>query len=361
MSDVALVVEGSYPYVTGGVSEWTHRLIGGLPDVSFTVVNLGGSGDARYDLPPNVVDLVRVDSKDELPDARVYHALSTGDAGIAAADAARSRGARFVLSEHGIAWLEARLGITGCKGPHGPHGPHGRSVAPAIVKAQARRAYAEADAITAVCDWGARMQNALGARGSRVVQNAVDLTQPRPRRRSDRPLVGFVGRVVQVKDVLGFLAACRLVADELPAARFVVVGPLDHDEAYVERCRERAVELSIDVTYAGTTDPRPWYELLDVLVLTSRSEAQPLVALEAMAAGVPVVATAVGGCPELLEGRGLLTQPFDPRGTADAVVRFLGDDELRDQMTFHARRRIEAEHRPETMLAAFASLYEVGA
>jgi hypothetical protein len=59
MTDVALIVEGSYPYVTGGVSAWTQQLIEGLPDVSFSVAHLGGSGTARYRRPQNLVEVVR--------------------------------------------------------------------------------------------------------------------------------------------------------------------------------------------------------------------------------------------------------------------------------------------------------------
>ena len=358
MSDVALVVEGSYPYVTGGVSEWTQQLVEGLPDVSFSIVSLGAAGRPRYDLPANVADLVDLEvdpdtgaTSGELPDAAVYHALATGSAGVVAAAAARARGSKFILSEHGIAWLEARLGIVGCKGSLKG------SVTPATVEAQARRAYAEADAITAVCGWSAHMQHSLGGRGSRVIQNAVPAAKL-TRTGGAEPLVGFVGRVVEVKDVLGFLEACRLVADELPSARFVVAGPVDQDPAYAERCHRRADELSLEVTFTGSTDPRSWYERLDALVLTSRSEAQPLVALEAMAAGIPVVATAVGGCPELLGGRGLLTRPGDPRGTANAVLRVLRDEALRERITAAALRRVEREHRPDRLFAAYSRLYE---
>src|SRR5205085_2061396 len=122
MNDVTLVIEGGYPFATGGVSEWTNGLVNGLPRVSFAVAALREPGaPARmpaYVPPPNVTSVVEVDSPDELPEASVYHALSTGAAGAFAAQAAAERGRRFVLSEHGLAWLEARLGIVACN-PHG--------------------------------------------------------------------------------------------------------------------------------------------------------------------------------------------------------------------------------------------------
>src|SRR3954451_16769920 len=130
MVDVCLVVEGSYPYVTGGVSVWAHGLIEGLPEVRFTVAHVRDAGDPEppraFALPPNA-ELVGVDldpadhdllmpgAHAALPESRVYHAACTGAAGELARRAAAEHGAAFALTEHGIAWREARWGVSGCK------------------------------------------------------------------------------------------------------------------------------------------------------------------------------------------------------------------------------------------------------
>jgi glycosyltransferase involved in cell wall biosynthesis len=207
----------------------------------------------------------------------------------------------------------------------------------------------------------ARFQHAHGATRVRVVPNAAPASRCEDERDPAAPLVGFVGRVVPVKDVGTFLRACRLIADERPSARFVVVGPLHHDEDYALRCRALAEALELAVEFTGETDAAPWYPRLDALVLTSRSEAQPLVALEAMSAGVPVVASSVGGCPELLAGCGLLTPVADPHATAAAVLRVLGSPFLRARLGAAGRERARREHAPARMLAAFAELYEAAA
>ena len=80
-----------------------------------------------------------------------------------------------------------------------------------------------------------------------------------------------------------------------------------------------------------------------------------------MAAGVPVIATAVGGCPELLAGCGLVPRPGDPAGTAAAVLAVLRDDELRGRLTAAAGAKVEREHATADLLAAFAELYEEAA
>ena len=117
MHDVCLVLENTYPKVTGGVSQWVHDLVGGLPEVDFAVAHLGAGGDAAnaYRPPANVrsVDYLEADPQlgdapdgldERLPDARVYHALSTGLASAVAQRAAEERGGTFGLTEHGLAW-----------------------------------------------------------------------------------------------------------------------------------------------------------------------------------------------------------------------------------------------------------------
>lgn len=386
MYDVCLIVEGAYPRVRGGVAEWVHQLTGSLPDLSFSVVSLTG-GDTS-DLQPayrpaanvELVELpfehVRPDQTRELeallPEAAVYHAASTGTAGVLGARVAKARGRGSVLTEHAVAWEEARRSkISSCRG-----GIHGRADLPALDQAAwfdlhrslAVEAYEGAHAVTGVSPSTVRLQRSLGA-GARLLQNGVTLhaadgasaaaagsaAVPAPQ----GPRVGFVGRVAPVKDVVTFLRACRLVADEVPGAEFAVVGPLHHSPLYAERCIEeaRALGLGDSVLFAGEADPQPWYATFDALVLTSVSEAQPLVLLEAMAAGVPVVSTAVGGCPELLAGAGLLTPVGDPRATARAVTRLLSDRDLHAALAAAGKARAHAAHGVERMAAQYEALY----
>jgi glycosyltransferase involved in cell wall biosynthesis len=108
----------------------------------------------------------------------------------------------------------------------------------------------------------------------------------------------------------------------------------------------------------GETDPAPWYARMDALALTSISEAQPLVALEAMAAGVPVVATDVGGCREVVGDAGVLTRAGDPRATADALLRLGHDELLRARLAAAGRRRTAGTHDPRRVYGAYREMYE---
>ncbi|HKZ15618.1 MAG TPA: GT4 family glycosyltransferase PelF [Solirubrobacterales bacterium] len=380
MNDICLVLEGAYPDLTGGVSEWVDRLLRGLGDVSFAVAHLSEEGEAAtppaYARPANLESFARLvldPERDEppaalsaaLPEACVYHALSTGVAGALAAHAAAERGRPFLLSEHGLAWHEAALGIVACKPHRHPERPdrtelHRRTD---TVASMARQAYAAADVVTSVCAVNRRAQIAAGAAPgrSRVVPNpAPPLATPVRREPADGTFrVGLVGRVVGIKDIATFLRAAAIVAAERGDCEFAVIGPLDHEPGYARRCRELAAELEIaeQVTFTGETDPDEWYGRLDAVALTSLSEAQPLALLEAMAAGLPVVATAVGGCPELVGDAGLLVAPRDHEAAARALLRLADEPALRRRLGDAGRTRAAGVHAPRRFQAAYRDLY----
>jgi glycosyltransferase involved in cell wall biosynthesis len=115
--------------------------------------------------------------------------------------------------------------------------------------------------------------------------------------------VGLVGRVVPIKDIKTFILMAKIVAGAIPDASFWCIGPTDEDAPYFEDCRGlvESFQLADRFTFTGKADVRSYYEFLDVLLLTSVREAQPLVILEAFAAGLPVVSTRVGNVPELLD------------------------------------------------------------
>jgi glycosyltransferase involved in cell wall biosynthesis len=374
-SDVCLVLEGTWPTVTGGVSTWVQGLLEGLDGLDVDVVHL--RADDAASTPPafvrpasvrRIVDIAIDPSRPDLdagvgdlvPEAAVYHALSSAWSGALAADVATRRRAPMLLTEHGIAWREARTWSTELETGRTPIA--GVDWEQAIADL-ARRSYAGATHVTTVCDANARIQRDAGVAADRitVIPNAVAL--PRSRRRvapnPTSPRVGLIARVVPIKDVVTFLHACRIVRDAAPGATFVVAGPLDHDPEYAARCIDLRDELGLTdvVSFPGTVDGPALAAELDVVVLTSRSEGAPMALLEAMAAGTPVVATDVGGCAEVVADGGLLTPVGDPRATAAAVLRLTADS-TRWWATSRSARAVATRRSPTALVSSYRGLYQ---
>jgi len=123
-----------------------------------------------------------------------------------------------------------------------------------------------------------------------------------------------------------------------PAAVWVVVG--GGDEPLRAELDRRAAAIGAPIHLLGPQDdPEPWLRAADVFVLTSRWEARALVVQEAMAAGVPVVATTTGGLPDLLEGVGTLVPVGDATAMADAVGRYLREPATRHTASVAGRER----------------------
>jgi glycosyltransferase involved in cell wall biosynthesis len=91
--------------------------------------------------------------------------------------------------------------------------------------------------------------------------------------------------------------------------------------------------------------------------MSSRTEGTPIVLLEAMACGAPVVATAVGGVPDVAEGVALLVPPEDPRALADAIDRVRADPGLRRRMSADGLRRVAERYGPEGWLDRYEGIY----
>ncbi|HVQ35978.1 MAG TPA: glycosyltransferase family 4 protein, partial [Pyrinomonadaceae bacterium] len=121
-----------------------------------------------------------------------------------------------------------------------------------------------------------------------------------------------------------------------------------------------ASNLSDCVIFAGQVkDVAPFYAAADVLVLPSHSEGSPYVLLEAMAARVPVVATAVGGVPEMVEDAesALLVPASDPSAMAAAIERVLTDPELARRLTENAFNLVETRYSPKTYVSSLVEIY----
>ncbi len=138
--------------------------------------------------------------------------------------------------------------------------------------------------------------------------------------------------------------AVPAVLRQCPETRFFVVGGSYPDQLALLQKRARDLGIDDRIIFAGSVpnaEMPSWYTAADVVVLPSLKEATSIAGLEAMACGRPLVGTNVGGIPHLVtDGRtGLLVEPRDPDGLADALVRLLTDDATRREMGVAARKK----------------------
>ena len=475
-ADVTLLLEGTYPFVRGGVSAWVHRLVEALPETTFSLVFIGGRrcdhGPAAYAFPANVVHFERhylFEPKEEeppkrsgagaaeldllhdyllatvpkpadpatvkrialwlagsdalsydaflhgdsswdwicdrygrdraqsftsyfwtlraiylgiltladvarrLPPARFYHSVSTGYAGFLGALLHHQRGRPLILTEHGIYTKERMIDLASAASV--PGGEAGRRFWMRFFEGLGRIAYASADPIVALYEGNRKRQIEDGAPAAktRVVPNGVDVARFRPVRarvgNRVRPVIGFIGRVVPIKDVKTFIRAMKAVVAHRPEVEGWIVGPTSEDESYAAECRQLVSSLGLarNVKFVGFRPPEEILPHLGVLALTSISEALPLVVLEAFAAGIPVLATDVGACRELVEGRtdedralgvaGAIVPIADPEATARAALALLGDPERWSGAQRAAVLRVETHYTQERMIEAYRQFY----
>jgi glycosyltransferase involved in cell wall biosynthesis len=173
------------------------------------------------------------------------------------------------------------------------------------------------------------------------------------------PLIGIVGRIVPIKNHRLFLDAALHVADQNPRVRFVIVG----DGPLRPEMERYAYELGIAnrVIFTGwRRDLQRIYADLDVLAVSSINEGTPVSAIEAMAAGRPVVATCVGGMPDLItEGEaGYLVPAEDAKALATAVASLLKDPKASRQMGQRARAVVKERFAAQRLITDMERLYQ---
>lgn len=214
----------------------------------------------------------------------------------------------------------------------------------------------------------------LGAELMEVIPNGVDpdvyrpgYSQAKARKLFGLPqetlVVGMVGRLTGQKGHEVFLQSAKLLTEAFPQVFFWVVG--DGERRVELEAMVRELGMGERVGFSGyQTDLPQVYAGLDILVLSSLFEGLPNVLLEAMACGKPVVATSVGGVPEVVENgiTGLIVSPNNYRELAQSLKKLLENKSLRMRMGKNGRKRIERWFSSSLMLdrveRSFSSLLE---
>jgi glycosyltransferase involved in cell wall biosynthesis len=489
-ADVCFLLEGTFPYVSGGVSSWVDQIIRGFPHLTFAIVFLGSReedyAEPRYALPDNVVHLeahylhtpqskppisprkgnakafadiralhdqyrqpeqraqdellskvmehqrcgrftesdflysheswhyiteqyrefctdpsfidyfwaVRIMHtplwslmrlSESLIDARVYHTVSTGYAGFLGALVKRRTGRPLILSEHGIYTKERKIDLFQAQWIRDNRGileqedsevAYFRELWIRFFEALGRECYHSADQIIALYETNRLRQISDGAPAEKTlcIPNGINLKRLAPlrdQRTEEIPLVVcLIGRVVPIKDIKTFIRSIRTIAQIMPNIEAWIAGPEDEDRAYAQECRNLAQSLNLDqhVKFLGFQKIDVILPKIGLIVLSSISEALPLVILEGYAAGVPCVSTDVGSCRQLIEGfgdedralgvSGEVVGIADSDSLAEAIIRLLGDPIQWKKAQTAGIRRVETYYTQDHMFDQYRAVYE---
>ena len=490
-SDVCLILEGTWPYVAGGVSTWVAQIFDYMPHLKFSVLYIGSDPSdthkLKYKIPGNVVEIQKVflhghndiDIKAQkttpsqsawasldrvetafsngeiaslddveaflsevssceslmyllqqdynawqnvvkryekqspadtsflhyfwthrfiniptmqllyakMPKARVYHSACTGYAGLLGAIASHRTGSPLLISEHGLYARERRIEIFNAEWVFEARDiPHmDKHDAQSYFKAWwirfflslSRTAYNSASQIIALFDANRIAQCADGAKKERtsIIPNGIDLSlyseiTTRKRSVDETFRIGFVGRITEIKDIKTLLRSLAILRASNIDFIADLMGPLDEEPEYVlsVQALTHSLGLSDIVEYTGRVSIRERYPKYDVIVLTSISEGQPFIILEAHGCGVPIVSTDVGSCRELLNGRtledkelgqsGLITPVATPSATASALERLARNPELARKMGTIGYERVRKFYDIRKVMREYSKMYE---
>jgi len=173
-------------------------------------------------------------------------------------------------------------------------------------------------------------------------------------------VIGTVARLVPAKRLDCLLEAAREVCEAVPQARFLIIG----DGPLREKLERQALQLDLTPHYVRFLGSRPDIpELLsavDIFVLSSEREGLPVSLLEAMATSRPIVATQVGGIPQVIQDgyNGVLVSPHDPAGLAKAILTLMEDSTLREAVAREGYRTVETRFSVDVISKQIIELYD---
>ncbi|MCG8606097.1 GT4 family glycosyltransferase PelF [bacterium] len=321
-----------------------------------------------------------------IPSAQLYHTVSTGYAGLLAVVAKIKHGKPMMLTEHGIYTRERRIEISRADWIYENDQDQLK-----VRKSQSRfkdlwnkmftslssLCYEYADAIVTLYGGNQEVQLSEGADPKKcmIIPNGLDISgfadlKKEPKRDPDEFVLGFMGRVVSIKDVKTFIRACKGVAETISNLKVYLMGPTDEEQSYYEECVSLTEFLGLKniIHYTGKVNVKEYYPKIDVLVLTSISEAQPLVILEAYGLGIPVVATDVGACREMVYGMTAEDKALGQSGfvagitnsdeIAKAVIKLWKSPQLRETMGNIGKKRVANFYNKANSDKQYNQLYE---
>lgn len=310
---IGLVIEGTYPWYIGGVSEWVYRYLHHLRQHDFYLLQIATDEyrhaslqEAAYPIPDNVKTFVRIPVPPlygsenlisflktvQFPfgtfrEVQIFHATNTGFAGIIAARLAEEMTKPLLLTEHAVYWKEIEMGATAleCGFPI-PSDSIKKAEMVKIFKSMASEIYRKAVKVISVSRYNMIFQRELGCNKVEYIPNGAVTPVSVIREERKVPFtLGWVGRCAALKDPLRFLDVCCLIRRKKTDIRFLACMAHSGEDELERRVLRKAKNIP-DLRIIWNERAEKYYKEMDALLITSRQESQPLVVFEAIAHGV---------------------------------------------------------------------------
>lgn len=306
--------------------------------------------------------------KTDVPKADLYHCVATGYSGILGSMGKIKHGGKLIISEHGIYTREREEEIIKAKWVANIY----KNLWIEQFRKMSRIAYDEADIVTSLYEHARELQLELGcpSQKTHVTPNGINaarLADIPGKQPGDEQFisVGAVLRVTPIKDVKTMIQAFGFAKKKQPRLKLWIMGPWEEDMEYANECFELVKMLDLkDVEFTGRVDIRDYLGRMDMTILTSISEGQPLTILESYAAKKPVIATDVGNCRGLIYGEdddfgdaGILTHIMNVKEIADAMIDLASNPAMRKRMGESGYRRLMSKYTIEHMKDTYEALY----
>lgn len=460
---ICLIAEGSYPYVTGGVSSWIQMLVSNMPEHEFIILAISSNDREnrtyKYKIPSNVIEIkdiyldvdeknkktsknkVKIKNKEifksfltgedfewkelfksinelkgisiadilasrdffeivnevanthydhvifnklfwairsmmitmlqilksDIPKADIYHSVSTGYAGLLGAFGKHNnQESKFILTEHGIYTREREEEIIKSDWVEGYFKDNWIKYFYNLSSA----AYGYSDKILTLFEKNKELQIELGCDKNKIsiIPNGVKIErfENLNNKKNDECInIGAIVRVVPIKDIKTIIQSFNIANESIKNMKLYIIGPSDEDEDYTKECNDLVKSLgNKNIIFTGRVDIANYIGKMDMIVLGSISEGQPLSVLEAMACKKPLITTNVGACKELLYGNnddlgrcGIVVPVMGCKDMAKAMVKLANDQNLRVSMGEIGFKRASLYYTEKQFIERYKNIY----
>ncbi len=303
------------------------------------------------------------------PKADIYHCVSTGYAGIIGSKALSIyTNAKLLISEHGIYTREREEEIIKAKWVQGIY----KNIWIEQFHKMSKCAYYFADLVTSLFKQAHSLQIELGCPEEKAIitPNGIDA-----KHFEDIPMkdpedvninVGAILRVTPIKDVKTLINAFYYAHQKEPKLKLWIMGPDDEDPEYAADCHELIKALNAEnIVFTGSIRTTEYIGKMDMTILTSISEGQPLTILEGFAAKKPCIATNVGNCYGLVYGEGdsfgeagIIVPVMNIAEITNAILKLAVDPALRKKMGMNGYKRLMAKYKNVYMENNYRKIYK---